>query len=60
MLTSSRSPCNRAVTRVGDGFSLVIHHIFQQRGQHARATIGTSALALGVPTTVEATVALST
>jgi enamine deaminase RidA (YjgF/YER057c/UK114 family) len=49
-----------ALTRVGDGFSDVINHIFQQRGQHARATIGASALAFGVPTIVEATVALST
>ena len=48
-----------SLTRVGDGFSDLINQIFQERGQHGRATIGASALPFGVPTIVEATVALS-
>jgi hypothetical protein len=47
------------LTRVADGFSDVINDLFGERGQHARATCGTTTLAFGVPTIVEATVALS-
>jgi enamine deaminase RidA (YjgF/YER057c/UK114 family) len=45
-------------TRVGDGFSEFINDAFGERGQHARATIGATLLAFGVPTIIEATVAI--
>jgi enamine deaminase RidA (YjgF/YER057c/UK114 family) len=47
-----------SLTRVGDGFSDFINGAFGDRGQHARATIGAASLAFGVPTIIEATVAL--
>ncbi len=47
-----------ALTRVADGFSDVINEVFGDRGQHARATLGASALAFDVPTIVEGTVAV--
>ena len=47
-----------ALTRVADGFSDVIKDIFEERGAHARATIGVSALAFGVPTIIEGLVAV--
>lgn len=47
-----------ALTRVADGFSDVINDVFGARGQHARATMGASALAFDVPTIIEATVAV--
>jgi enamine deaminase RidA (YjgF/YER057c/UK114 family) len=47
-----------ALTRVADGFSDVIAEIFGERGQHARAASGVSALAFGVPTIVESMVAV--
>jgi enamine deaminase RidA (YjgF/YER057c/UK114 family) len=45
-----------ALTRVSDGFSDVINEIFEDRGRHARATCGVTALAFGVPTIIESTV----
>ena len=47
-----------ALTRVADGFSDVINDIFGDRGRHARATIGASALAFYVTTIVEGMVAV--
>ena len=47
-----------SITRVGDGFSDFVNDLFGERGQHARATIGATSLAFGVPTIVEATVAV--
>lgn len=46
-----------SLTRVGDGFSDYINDVFADRGQHARATVGVSSLAFGVPTIIEAAVA---
>lgn len=42
-----------SLTRVADGFSDVVDEIFGERGAHARATVGVSALAFGVATIVE-------
>ena len=47
-----------ALTRVADGFSDVVNDLFDDRGQHARATVGAAALAFGVPTIIEATLSL--
>jgi enamine deaminase RidA (YjgF/YER057c/UK114 family) len=47
-----------ALTRIADGFSDAIGDLFGERGRHARATIGASALAFNVPTIVEGTVAI--
>ena len=47
-----------ALTRVSDGFSDVVVDVFGDRGHHARATCGAAALTFGVPTIVEATVAI--
>ena len=47
-----------SLTRVGDGVSDFVNDAFGPPGHHARATIGVAALAFGVPTIVEATVAL--
>ncbi len=47
-----------ALTRVGDGLRDVVHDLFGERGRHARATIGASALAFNVPTIVEGIVAV--
>jgi enamine deaminase RidA (YjgF/YER057c/UK114 family) len=47
-----------ALTRVADGFSDAVGELFGERGRHARATCGVAALAFGVPTIVEAMVAL--
>lgn len=48
-----------ALTRVADGFSDVVNGLFGERGAHARATVGVSALVFNVPTIIEAAVALS-
>ena len=45
-----------SLTRVADGFSDFINDVFAERGRHARATIGVTALAFGVPTIVEGAV----
>jgi hypothetical protein len=47
-----------SLTRVGDGFSDFVNNAFGERGQHPRATIGVTSLAFGVPTIIEATVAI--
>jgi enamine deaminase RidA (YjgF/YER057c/UK114 family) len=47
-----------SLTRVGDGFSDFVNSVFGDRGHHARATVGVSSLAFGVPTIIEATVAI--
>ncbi len=47
-----------ALTRVADGFSDVINDIFEERGAHARATVGVTGLAFGVPTIIEGLVAV--
>ncbi len=47
-----------ALTRVADGFSDAITQLFGERGRHARATSGTSALAFNVPTIIEGMVAI--
>ncbi len=47
-----------ALTRVSDGFSDLVVDVFGERGRHARTTCGAAALTFGVPTIIEATVAL--
>ncbi len=47
-----------ALTRVADGFSDAITELFGERGRHARATTGASALAFNVPTIIEGMVAI--
>ncbi len=47
-----------ALTQVADGFSDVINEIFGDRGAHARATVGATALAFNVPTIIEGLVAI--
>lgn len=47
-----------ALTQVGNGFSDLIYELWQERGRHARATVGVSSLVFGVPTIVEAVVSL--
>jgi len=47
-----------SLTRIGDGFSDLVNDVFGERGQHARATVGATSLAFGVPTIIEATVAV--
>jgi hypothetical protein len=47
-----------ALRQVADGFSDVPNELFGERSQHARATIGVAAVALGVPTIIEATIGL--
>ena len=47
-----------SLTRVGDGFSDYINDVFAERADHARATVGVSSLAFGVPTIIEAAVAI--
>jgi hypothetical protein len=47
-----------ALTRVADGFSDVVTELFGERGHYGRATCGANALAFGVPTIIESTVAL--
>jgi enamine deaminase RidA (YjgF/YER057c/UK114 family) len=48
-----------SLTRVGDGFSDLVNPLFGERGSHARATIGASALAFNVPTIIEAQLVLA-
>ena len=47
-----------ALTQVGNGFSDLIYELWQDRGRHARATVGVNSLVFGVPTIVEAVVSL--